>query len=309
MNAETGLSRRALLAGGTLALASCTPPKSILVHEHILVDFAGAELASRSRYSHDEVIAAAKPKLQAIAKLGCVRFIDCTPNFLGRDPRLLAKLADSCRMEIWTNTGLYAAGAYRYLPSYARTESARELAARWIAEWRDGIEGTKPHFIKIGVNDGPLAELDRKMVEAAAITSLETGLTIASHTGRNAALEQVEILQKLKLPMNKFIWVHAQNEKNHQIHAAVARAGAWVEFDGINPKTLDWHHDCVRFMAKEGLLGRVLLSQDTGWWHVGEANGGNFRGYDSIYRDFLPKLDPKWRTQLLWDNPQSAFKA
>jgi phosphotriesterase-related protein len=109
--------------------------------------------------------------------------------------------------------------------------------------------------------------------------------------------------------MNKFIWVHAQNEKNHQIHAAVARAGAWVEFDGINPKTLDWHHDCVRFMAKEGLLGRVLLSQDTGWWHVGEANGGNFRGYDSIYRDFLPKLDPKWRTQLLWDNPQSAFKA
>mgnify|MGYP000113432114 CR=1 FL=1 len=302
-------SRRALLAGGALSLAACSPPKSILVHEHILVDFAGAELVSRSRYVQDEVIATARPKLQAIAKLGCVRLLECTPNYLGRDPKLLARLAESCGIEIWTNTGLYAANQYRHLPAYARTETALELAKRWIEEWRNGIEGTKPRFIKIGVNDGPLPELDRKLVEAAAIASLETGLTIASHTGSKAAPEQVEILQKLKFPLNKFVWVHAQNEKDHRAHAAVARAGAWVEFDGIGPKTLDWHKECVDFMANEGLLGRVLLSQDTGWWHVGEDKGGNYRGYDSIYLEFLPKIDHRWWKQLLWNNPRSAFGA
>jgi phosphotriesterase-related protein len=307
MEVSKNWSRRTVLSAGALTLASCSPPKSILVHEHILVDFAGAELVSRSRYVQDEVIAAAKPKLEAIAKLGCVRFLECTPNYLGRDPRLLAKLSESCSIEIWTNTGLYAANQYRHLPAYARTETALELAKRWITEWRDGIEGTKPRFIKIGVNNGPLAELDRKMVEAAAIASLETGLTIASHTGRNAAPEQVEILQKLRFPLTKFVWVHAQNEKDHQVHAAVARAGGWVEFDGIGPKTLDWHKDCVEFMAKEGLLGRVLISQDTGWWRVGEPGGGQFNGYDFIYRNFLPQIPQKWWHQLLWENPRRAF--
>jgi phosphotriesterase-related protein len=300
-------SRRALLAGGIASLTSCAKEKSILVHEHILVDFIGAEGVSRSRYVQDEVFAAAKPKLDAIAKLGCVRLLECTPNFLGRDPKLLARLAQATGVEIWTNTGLYAANRYRHIPAYARSETALELAKRWIAEWRNGIEGTKPRFIKIGVNEGPLGELDRKLVEAAAIASLETGLTIASHTGRKAAPEQVEILQKLKFPLKKFVWVHAQNERDHRVHAEVARAGAWVEFDGIETKTLDWHKECVEFMENQGLLGRVLISQDTGWWHVGEAGGGNYRSYEPIYREFLPLIDRSLWKQLLWENPRAAF--
>lgn len=289
------------------ALSSCGLGKSILVHEHVLVDFAGAEIASPSRYNRQEVIAAAKPKLDAIAKLGCVRMLDCTPNFLGRDPELLGQLSDLSGVELWTNTGLYAANNYRHLPEYAKQESAEQLAARWIAEWRKGWGAIKPRFIKIGVNHAPLGEWDRKLVRAAALTSRETDLTIASHTGKGAAVEQLDILASLNFPFHRFVWVHAQNERDHQIHAKVARAGAWVEFDGIGPQTLDWHRECVEFMSREGLLGRTLLSQDSGWWHVGEAGGGNFRGYDSLYRDFLPLLRPEWGKQLLWENPQAAF--
>lgn len=235
--------------------------------------------------------------------------LECTPNYLGRDPKLLARLAESCGIEIWTNTGLYAANKYRHLPAYAHTETALELARRWIAEWRNGIEGTKPQFIKIGVNDGPLPDLDRKIVQAAAIASLETGLTIASHTGRNAAPEQIEILQKLNFPLNRFVWVHAQNEKDHQVHAAVARAGAWVEFDGISAESLDWHKRCLEAMEKERLLGQVLISQDTGWWHVGEPGGGKYKDYDFIYRNFLPQIPKQWWHRLLWENPRTAFGA
>jgi phosphotriesterase-related protein len=303
----SALSRRGLLGLGIGALSSCGEAKSILVHEHILVDFAGAAVVSRSRYVHDEVIAAAKPKLDAIVKLGCVRLLECTPNFLGRDPVLLDKLSQACGIEIWTNTGLYAANRYRHIPEYVKTETSAQLAQRWIAEWRNGIEGTKPRFIKIGVNDGPLGEWDKKLVEAAAIASLETGLTIASHTGRGAALEQVEILTKLRLPLKKFVWVHAQNEKDHKVHAEVARAGAWVEFDGIHAKSIAWHKECVEFMAGAGLLGRVLVSQDSGWWHVGEPAGGTYNGYDAIYQQFLPQIDRKLWRQLLWENPREAF--
>ena len=178
----------AALAGAQAALAYAVP-RSTLVHEHILVDFIGADLIKPGRYNPDEVFRVARPKLEELARQGCRRLLECTPNFLGRDPRLLARLSDAVGIEIWTNTGLYGAGAHKFLPGFARQETAEQLARRWIEETRQGIDGVQPRFVKIGVNQGPLHEWDRKLVRAAAITSRETGMTVASHTGdRPAAL-------------------------------------------------------------------------------------------------------------------------
>ena len=83
------------------------------------------------------------------------------------------------------------------------------------------------------------------------LASRSTGLPIAIHTGDGAAaLEHLEILTKTKCPLKNFIWVHAQNERNHDIHAQVARAGAWVEFDGINARSADFHLRCVEAMVR-----------------------------------------------------------
>ena len=129
------------------------------------------------------------------------------------------------------------------------------------------------------------------MIRAAAITSRETGLTIASHTGDGAAaVEQLEIVMNEKVSPAKFVWVHAQNERNHELHEKVARAGAWVEFDGIGPKTIEFHLECVGFLAKKGLGRRTLVAQDSGWYHVGNR-AGEFRGYTYLYTDFLPRLE------------------
>ncbi len=296
------ISRRELLALAAAPLAG-TAGGTVLVHEHILVDFTGA-----GRWDADEAFRAARPKLDEIHRLGCRRFLDCTPAFLGRDPKLLARLADATGVEIWTNTGIYGAAAHKYVPEFAKTGSAAQLAARWIEEARRGVEGAKPRFIKTGVNRGPLDDLDRKLVRAAAIASRETGLTIASHTGNGAAaLEQLEIIVSEKVAPAKFVWVHAQNEKDHAIHEKIARAGAWVEFDGINAKSADRHFACVEHMAAAGLLARALISQDSGWYRVGEPGGGNFRPYTYIYTDFLPRLKPEWLRQLMIANPRAAF--
>jgi phosphotriesterase-related protein len=80
-----------------------------------------------------------------------------------------------------------------------------------------------------------------------------------------------------------------------------------VEFDGINEKSADWHRECVEFMAGAGLLGRTLISQDSGWYRVGEPKGGNYRGYAYIYTGFLPALKQEWVTVLMRDNPVKAF--
>ena len=167
----------------------------------------------------------------------------------------------------------------------------------------------KPGFIKIGVNRAPLGELDRKIVRAAAICSRETGLTIASHTAGAgpAAAEQLQIVQSEKCDPAKFVWVHAYNEKDHAFHEKVARAGAWVQFDGIGPKSLDWHFECVRHMISKNLLHRVLVSQDAGYYRVGEPGGGAFRPYALIYTDFLPKLEQDVARKLMVENPVNAY--
>ncbi len=287
-------------------LAQATP--SILVHEHVMVDFVGAAAIRPGRYQPDEVAAIALPHLKALHALGCRRLLECTPNFLGRDPLLLQRLARDSGLELWTNTGLYGAGDFKYLPDFARRESASELAARWIAEARGGIDGVRPRFIKIGVNRGPLHPLDRKLVEAAVLTSRATGLTIAVHTGNGAAaLEQLSILRTMRHSPAKWVWVHAQSERDHAIHQRVAESGGWVEFDGISPGSLQWHLDCIRFMAEHKMLHRTLISHDAGWYHVGEPRGGDYRGYTCLYTDLLPKLDAATRTQLLWTNPRRAF--
>jgi len=300
------MTRREFFA--TLAAAAPPVPASTLVHEHVMVDFIGADQIAPGRYDPEEVFHTAVPKLKEVHGYGCRRLLECTPNFLGRDARLMRRLSGATGIDIWINTGLYGAANHKFVPAFAREETAEQLARRWTEEFRRGVDGVKPRFIKTGVNKGPLHPLDRKLVQAAALCSRETGLTIASHTGNGqAALEQLEIVESLKVNPSKFVWVHAQNEKDHSIHEKMARAGAWVEFDGINAKSAAWHLECVRFMAQRKLLHRTLISQDSGWYRVGEPGGGNFRGYAFIYTDFLPQLAPAEVRALMVENPGSAF--
>ena len=295
--------REFLSIAASTAVAGVT--RSVLVHEHVLVDFVGADAIRPGRYRRDEVFRAALPRLKEVRALGCQRLLECTPNFLGRDPDLLGRLADAAGLEIWSNTGLYGAANHKYLPAFARQQTAEQLARQWVAEAR---EPWRPRFIKIGVNRSPLDELDRKLVRSAAITSRETGLTIASHTGDGAAaLEQLEIVTAAGVAPAKFVWVHAQNERDHKLHQEVARAGAWVEFDGIAASMIEFHLECARFMAANSLLHRTLISQDSGWYHVGEPGGGEFRGYTYLYSAFLPRLEPAQVPVLMWDNPRTAF--
>jgi phosphotriesterase-related protein len=284
---------------------------SILVHEHVLVDFGGAWLADPSRYDVNEVVRAARPRIEEVKAFGCVRILECTPRHMGRNPRLLARLQGESGVELWTNTGIYGAASRKGVPDYAYWESAAQLAARFAAEYRDGIDGVRPRFIKTAVNGFPLEDVDRKLIEAAALASRETGLAIASHTngGGRAAEAQLAILDKLNCPAARFIWVHAQSEKDQRWHEKIARAGAWVEFDGVSERSAAWHRDCVLRLRAAGLLNRALVSHDAGWYHVGETGGGVYRGYTELYTHFLPLVPPEIHRTLLVDNPRAAFGA
>ena len=285
------------------------------MHEHVLVDFIGAAQVSPSRYDANAVFAAVLPHLQQVRRLGCDTLVECTPAYLGRDPRLLKRLSEASGINILSNTGYYGAAQDKHLPAHAFEEGAEQLAARWIQESQRGIDGTgiKPAFMKIGVDGSPLSAVDAKLVRAAALTHRETRLPIASHTGSGAAaLEQLDLLEQAGVPLSAFIWVHAQSERDQTFHTRAARRGAWVEFDGISPASVARHVELVRHMKAESLLGHVLLSHDAGWYRVGEPGGGQFRPYDTLFTAFIPALkaagvsDAEIR-QLTVANPRRAL--
>jgi phosphotriesterase-related protein len=286
-----------------------------LMHEHVLVDFIGADHVSPARYDRDQAFATVLPHLKQARALGCETLVECTPAFLGRDPLLLKRLSEASGIQILSNTGYYGAAKDKHLPAHAFTETAEQLSARWVREFEQGIDGTavRPAFMKIGVDGAPLSEVDARLVRAAALTYRATRLPIASHTSTGAAAhEQLDMLERLRVPLTAFIWVHAHNEPDRSLHARAARRGAWVEFDGISPGSVPQHVQLVRHMKTEGLLDRVLVSQDAGWYRVGEPGGGRFRPYDTVFTSFIPALRSDGFSeadvrQLLAHNPARAL--
>ena len=286
-----------------------------LSHEHVLVDFSGADQYDPDKWDDDDVLRVVVPYIEEIQDLGCKTLVECTPVYIGRDPALLKRIADKTGINIVTNTGYYGASDNKYIPQSAYSALDTELADLWISEFESGIDGTgiRPGFMKIGVTPGRLSDLHQKIVSAACYTHLETGLTIASHTGPALpAFEELDILKSFGVSPNAFIWVHAQNEKDHSKHIEAARMGAWVSFDGFNKENANQYAQWLISFKNNGLLNRVLVSHDAGWYSPGEPDGGNFTPYTSIFKYLLPELEEKdFSTEdinlIFKRNPAKAF--
>jgi phosphotriesterase-related protein len=286
-----------------------------LPHEHVLVDFIGAAKVSPDRYNRDAVFSVVLPHLERYKAVGGQTLVECTPAYLGRDPVLLRRLAEATGLHLITNTGYYGARQDQHLPPHAFSETSDQLASRWVREYDEGIEGSgvRPGFMKIGVDGQALSEVDAKLVRAAARAHRRTGLPIAAHTGPAvAAFDQLDVLDEEGVAPDAWIWVHAQAEEDLTAHVRAAEMGAWVEFDGIRPDTIDRHVELVSNMKVHGHLGRVLVSHDAGWYHVGEPGGGTFRPFDTLMLEFVPALREAGLAdqeidQLVRVNPARAF--
>lgn len=287
---------------------------TVLAHEHILVDFIGADRVSPERYDRAEVIAKMLPFIEAAQAVGVETMVECTPVFIGRDPRLLVELSARTGMRFVTNTGLYGAVEDKFLPRYAFEESAEQLAARWVVEFREGIDGTgiKPGFIKSAVDrDAQMSAVDKKLIHAAALTHLETGLTIAVHTGPGPGLAQLDILAAHGVDPSAWIWVHAQGATDADVLEA-AKQGAWISLDGIRARSLDHHLNRILMLRATGHLDQVLISHDAGWFDPAKPNGGDPRGYTLLFEELVPRLrkaglSPQEIDQLLQTNPARAL--
>ncbi len=294
-----------------------------LIHEHVFLDWSGADNIQPEQWDNEAAFRVILPKLREMQAFGVKTFFECTPNYLGRNPTLLRRLADSTGLQIVTNTGYYGARRNKYLPAHAFTETAEQLADRWVQEFEKGLDdgGTRPGFIKIGVDgDSVLSPVHQKLAQAAALAHLRTGLTIVAHTGPDTpALQEADILEKMGVSLDAWVWTHAQGGSS-QTHTALARRGAWISLDGLgwaapangDSSDLKKYVQQIDFLKNEGLLHRILIAHDAGWYTHGEPSGGMFQPYTNIFTLLIPELkkrgfDERDIEQLLVKNPQEAY--
>ncbi len=268
-----------------------------LVHEHIIADLRPPGERKPDDYKRDHAIETCLPFLNDLRGAGCRTVVEPSPILVRRDPEALRILSDESGLQIIASTGVYGAIGGRFVPSYAHTETAEQLADRYVREIQQGIgeSGIRAGFIKSGVNPtSPLTPIERKLVRAAALAQRRTGLALGIHSGPAApVLDELEILETAGIDRSRFVWIHAQGEKDLSTVLRIARRGVWISYDGINPRNAEatnWILKGVREMAEEGLLDRVLISQDAGWYQPGKTDQKEFRGYTGLFDDFLPQL-------------------
>ena len=285
-----------------------------LSHEHILVDFTGADSLDPNSWIHDSVMIKTMPFLQELKQYQVGIFVDATPAYLGRDVRLLEKISQKTGLQIITNTGFYGAVHNKYIPGFAFAMEPEALAEIWIRESTHGIEGTqvKPGFIKIGIDATEvLHPMQQKLVKAAALSHLKTGLTIASHTGEARGLwPQLNTLKETGVSARAFIWVHAQNEKEDQNYLRAATTGCWISLDGLG-WDLQNHVNKLIFAREQGILDHILISHDAGWYDP-QKTDQSIRPYTAIFLELIPALKSKGFSEedfdlLLKKNPTRAF--
>ena len=108
-------------------------------------------------------------------------------------------------------------------------------------------------------------------------------------------MDQLDIIEKGGYTAERFISIHTQAEPDFAMHLAVARRGAWIEYDGIG----GWGEDAdyianIHRVLDAGFGDRLMLSQDRGWFDPAQPGGGTPKPYTYLMRG-LPAEAPRQR--------------
>jgi phosphotriesterase-related protein len=286
----------------------------ILPHEHIFVDLRTPDEPGQGEADPEDVVRLMVPELEKARAAGITAIVDCGPVGVGRRADILRIVSEAADFPLIVPTGIYREP---WVPQWAQRASEGELREWMQAELEGEIEssGVQAAWIKLSAGDDGMTDGEARILRAATAAAKATNAVIGSHTVRGRVVQdQLAIIEQSGYSPERFIWIHAQNEPDGQLHLDLARRGVWIEYDAIGSEQL---YDgvflrLVERMLETGLGDRVLLSHDRGWYDPAQPGGGTPRPFTYISERFLPQLrqdgvDEATIHQLTRTNPFHAF--
>ena len=253
--------------------------------------------------------------LEFYAAAGGRAIVDMGPADYGRSIDDLLWLAQRTSVHMLVTTGHHK---HLIAAPLVGQDSVDVIAARNIKEIRDGIGGTtaRAGVIKAGTSLSDITSVERRVLQAAAETQRQTGLTISTHTELGTmAIEQIEILAAAGADPGRVILGHMDARLGERAELlAVLATGAFVSFDRWTRFAMapDERRAAVLFdLASAGYLDQLLISGDLARKSNHLGYGGQF-GFDYMI-DRVPLFlmeagfDAPSVRQIFVENPARAL--
>src|SRR5690348_30206 len=233
-----------------------------LPHEHVFIDLVREYRGDGLLNDH----ALAVEELAAFAAAGGRTVVDCTSLGLGRDPEALARVARETGLNVVMGCGWYRDP---YLPDELDQQPVEALAELVVRDIEEGVAGTgiRAGIIgEVGADRWYVSAREERSFRAAARAHHRTGLTITTHAARwPVGLPQLDLLAEERVDPRRVVVGHCDMVPDPDYHLALARRGAWVQFDTVHGES-EYDVRCrvawIRNLGDHGHLDQVLLSQD-----------------------------------------------
>lgn len=283
-----------------------------LPHEHLFIDLFRITRV-RDGLLNDEVLMTQEAARFKTA--GGRTLVEVTSHGLNRNAAAMRRVAEATGLNVVMGCGWYRDPYYDH--QYIARRSTPDLAADIVLEIEKGEPGTgiRPGIIgEIGADWAWVSPVEERVHRAVARAHKKTGLAITLHALESpVGLQQLDILAEEGADLRRVIVGHCDTWPDPDYHDAIARRGAYVQFDtirGLHPYEVEKQLRLVREFLRRGHLRQLLLSHDNCFRSHLVGYGGN--GFAYIPTQFGPRLkeaglgDEQIRV-LLVENPRRAL--
>ena len=293
-----------------------------LMHEHVFVQSEGVAQNFPSVWDEPAEIDAARGKLRDMADAGVRTIVDLTVLGLGRNIPRLRDLIGDLPLTVIVATGLYT---YNELPNYFNFRDEDAMAAFFVSDITDGIQGTdiKAAILKCATDEPGLTPGVEKVLRAVARAHRRTGVPISTHThvGTKRGLDQQRIFQEEGVDLGRVVIGHSGDSEDIDYLTSLIEAGSYIGMDRFGVDIYLTTEKRVATIAKLCELGhadRMVLSHDASchidWFPADMMKDAvpnwHFR---HISDDVLPALreagvSDEQITQMTVENPRRIFE-
>ena len=305
-----------------------------LMHEHLFIAFPGAEYDPTAVVDRAGFVTEAVKRLRQLrVEHGVRSFVDPCPIELGRDPALMAEIAEKSEMNVICTTGFYF--EMMGLPVYWRARTTEEIAELYIREITHGIgaTGIRAGAIKVATGAPDITPMERKFLDAACLAQKATGVPIITHTqDGHAGPDQQKAFGEGGVPAHKCLIGHCCGNPDPAYHQRIVDGGTYIGFDRIG--LLRYQPDELRAdnlvkLVRGGHRAQIMMSQDRHCGWLGKfarqippdeqaridtlnAEGKWPPPYTYLFTDFVPMLRQRGLSDseifsILDDNPRRFF--
>jgi phosphotriesterase-related protein len=249
-----------------------------LIHEHVFVRSPELDLDFPDpEWDESEAVERAVAGFERLYSLGVRTVVDLTVPGLGRDVRLISRVAERVRVALVASTGYYAVSS---LPLYFQFHGPGRLLggpdpliAAFIRDIEEGIGGTgiRAGMLKVMADrDGITPDVARVMT-AAVVAHQQTGVPITTHShpaSRNG-LEQQALLRERGVPLERVIIGHSGDSEDLVYLRSLMDRGSTIGMDRFGMEHVlpdDRRVSVVLELLRLGYADRMVLSHDAAFF-------------------------------------------